>query len=83
MTATVPISAKVPRGALLALVPAVIIAAAGCAVVGVATTAASVTYGVVSTAADVAIVAGKATVGVVGAGIGAITPSSAPAAAPK
>jgi hypothetical protein len=54
----------------------------GCAVVGVATTAATVTYGVVSTAADVAIFAGKTTVNVVGAGINAVTPSAAPPAAP-
>jgi hypothetical protein len=54
----------------------------GCAVVGVATTAATVTYGVVSTAADVAIFAGKTTVNVVGAGINAVTPSSAPPATP-
>ena len=53
-----------------------------CAVVGVATTAATVTYGVVSTAAEAAIFAGKTTVNVVGAGINAVTPSASPPATP-
>jgi hypothetical protein len=57
----------------------------GCAVVGTATTAASVAYGVVSTAAEATLAVGKATVRAVGAGIGAVTPSPAanPPAAPR
>jgi hypothetical protein len=66
------------RGLLLAALVVALPFVSGCAVVGVATTAATVTYGVVSTAADVAIVAGKATVHVVGAGISAVTPSPTP-----
>ena len=74
-----PIDDLPVRCLLLAIVAAALPLVSGCAVVGVATTAASVTYGVVSTAADVAIVAGKATVHAVGAGINAVTPSASPA----
>ena len=70
------------RNLLIAALSAALPLASGCAVVGVATTAATVTYGVVSTAADVAILAGKATVHIVGAGIDAVTPSAPPATPP-
>ena len=71
-----------PRRLSIAALAAATILVSGCAVVGVATTAATLTYGVVSTAADVAIFAGKTTVNVVGAGVNAVTPSSAPPATP-
>jgi hypothetical protein len=55
----------------------------GCAVVSVATTAASLAVGVASTAVDVGVGAVKVTGKVIGKGVDLATPaSSAPAAAP-
>jgi hypothetical protein len=61
-----------------AITAAVVLALPGCAVVSVATTATSLAVGTVTTAADVAIGAGKLAVQGVGAGIRAVTPSSTP-----
>jgi hypothetical protein len=58
----------------------------GCAVVGVVGTTASLAVSTVTTAADVAIGAGRVTAKVIGAGIDAVTPgpsASPPPAAPR
>ena len=70
-------------GVLLAA--AVLSSIAGCAVVGVAATAASLAVGAVTTAGEVVVGAGKLTVKAVGAGIDAVTPSraAAPPAPPR
>jgi hypothetical protein len=51
------------------------IASSGCAVVGIASTAASLTVGAVSTAVDVGVGAVKVTGKVIGAGVDLVTPS--------